>query len=76
MGPALPPLPVAITPEHERRVRAYIWAIVARYGSSAEESEAEAVRLLEAFGAIYSALVSGDYARNEADAVQIALSKI
>jgi hypothetical protein len=31
---------------------------------------------LETFGEIYSALVVGDYARNEADAVQIALSKI
>jgi hypothetical protein len=76
MAPSLPPLPVAITPEHERRVRAYIWAIVAGHGSSADESEAEAVRLLETFGEIYSALVVGDYARNEADAVQIALSKI
>ena len=76
MGPSLPPLPVAITPEHESRVCAYIWAIVARHNSSVEESQAEAARLLEAFGEIYSALVSGDYARNEADAVQIALSKV
>jgi len=37
---------------------------------------AEATRLLETFGEIYSALVSGDYARNEARRGPVALSKI
>ncbi len=76
MAASLPPLPVAITPDHERQVRAYIWAIVARRSSSVEESQAEAARLWEKFGETYAALVSGAYAKNEADAVPIALSKI
>jgi hypothetical protein len=76
MATSLPPLPVEIAPEQERRVRAYIWAIVACHGSSAEESQSEAVRLWQSFGERYSALVSGEYARNEPEAVQIALRKI
>ncbi len=73
---ALPALPVEIDPEEERRVRAYIWAIVARLDRPKDELEAEAVRLWTEFGETYAALISGPYARTATEALRISLGRL
>jgi len=73
---SLPVTPVGISPEEERRARAYIWAIVARADLSADELEAETGRLWKRFGDTYAALTTGPYAKSGYDAFRIALGQI
>ena len=73
---ALPVIPVELTPEEERRARAYIWAIVARGQGSDIELENEAGQLWVEFGERYAALVSGPYSKPAAEALRIALARL
>jgi hypothetical protein len=73
---SLPTFPVKLSPEEERRARAYIWAIVARADLPTEDLEAEAVRLWARFGETYVALTTGAYAKSGKEAFRIALGQI
>jgi hypothetical protein len=73
---ALPIIPVELTPEEERRARAYIWAIVARTTGSDADLEAEAARLWTEFGEAYRALTTGAYAKEGPEVLRLALSHL
>lgn len=73
---ALPVIPVELTPEEERRARAYIWAIVARMEGSDIELENEAGKLWIKFGERYAALTNGPLAKPNAEALRIALGRL
>ncbi len=73
---ALPVIPVELTPEEERRARAYIWAIVARMDGSEIELENEAGKLWVEFGERYGALTNGPYSKPNAEALRIALGRL
>jgi len=72
----LPAIQIELTPEEERRARAYIWAIVARADLSTVETEREAARLWEQFAALYAALITGPYSKPSREAFRTALGRI